>query len=1077
MFSQTARTRLGLLPTLALAGSLLFLPSHAEAGPVEKNPIGKGTVQVAEAHPMYLGTINSGIKTNDAYTDGNFSIVAPLWSSLGADSTLNGGLLFLEPYVSYGEGGEVAASLGLGYRHLFGTQSVSALTNHDGHQAGFFEEGAFIGANVFVDMLDTDSDNQFWQLGVGLEAGTRYVEFRGNYYIPLSDRQLAEERRSRETFRSTSSSTGGGTSTSVTPLGDPFATGNTVSQDGLFTTTSSRITRTTTTTTTIERLFQRFEEGMEGWDAEVAVLVPGLDRYMDVMLIGGYYSFDNQPFGPQLGGTGNVEGWKAGIEVRPVPALILSGTWYEDERLTGSDWTAGVQIQVPFEAGDLGDGKGFWDRIGDAFTPRRRHLMERLAEPVGRQNAAVKIANSFEESQKVVSRTSSTKVARSTRVVSQTAQRVVLADDIVFVNNGGDVGNGIVAGDTQANGADGTAELAYNNMVEGAAKAGTMSNGTGRVWKVYTQGGTGIDYSGAVETTGSTKFISSFTPLVALGNTNFGGGTNRPVLNGNISASGIGYMQVTGYDLRTPVAATPTIDVTNVGELLVTSNITSGGRGLRAVTNNGSTSTVNASQNQMTGLPGPTGDAMELISSGASTINVDIRDNQLAGGFSDGISLRDEDTAVIDGTVANNVLSGAYQFNGIDIDHNAANENTVEVVNNTLTGTFLTGLRLSASGATNATVLNASARGNIFNGTYTNGVGIVGGNAARNTSTVEGSQFNGTFTTAGVVLTTTTTGSTDVSILNNTFGGTFDIGVQFLANGTSTAKGTVQGNTFSGNFDLGINAFKQNGNGTTDVGVLGNTFSGSFTTTGIYFANSATGTGNIYGTVQDNVLSGTFGFGIGVDARSAGITDVDIINNQLSGSFSTGIVVRRNFLASVGQAKLSSDILGNQLSGNFSNIGILVDHRGTAPGGDTTLIGDVDLSNNVLTGNYLEGIRVSAIGGSHLDVTVGGNLIDAGNTSNTVAIYFLSGDASVLDVSGFNGNVITGPWFSGITVQRGSPGVGGALTVNGSLNAASNNEVSGELGNKVDIINPNVEPISGSFILNGSQVNLPMVVD
>ncbi|WP_075088241.1 inverse autotransporter beta domain-containing protein [Verrucomicrobium spinosum] len=212
-------------------------------------------------------------------------------------------------------------------------------------------------------MLDTEANNQFWQLGVGIEAGTRYLEVRGNYYIPLSDKQLAEQTRTREILRNSSSRD----TTTVSALSDPYATGNTVSQDVSYRTQRT----TTTTTTTIERLFSRYEEGMEGWDTEVAVLVPGLDKYFDLRLIGGYYSFDNQPFGPQTGGTGNVEGWKAGVEVRPVPAVILTGTWYEDDRLTGSDWTAGVQLQLPFELGDLGDGKGFWGRIGDSFKPRR----------------------------------------------------------------------------------------------------------------------------------------------------------------------------------------------------------------------------------------------------------------------------------------------------------------------------------------------------------------------------------------------------------------------------------------------------------------------------------------------------------------------------------------------------------------------------------------------------------------------------------------------------------------------------------------------------------------------------------
>ncbi|HSI65260.1 MAG TPA: inverse autotransporter beta domain-containing protein, partial [Candidatus Saccharimonadia bacterium] len=315
-------------------------------------------VIIPSEHPMYLGTINGGIKGNDAYTDGNFSIVAPLWSTMGAEGTLSGGSLFLEPYISWGEGGEVATSLGLGYRYLFGNQSMDALLRHDGHQAGFLEEGVAVGANLFVDMLDTDAGNQFWQLGFGLEVQTRYLELRGNYYLPLTERQLAEETRKRQTFSSSSSSTS--LSQTGSGIGDPYAAGNTIAQDINFSTLATTTTRTTTTT--IEQLFRRYEEGMEGWDAEAAVLVPYLDRWFDLKLIAGYYSFDNQPFGPQQGGTGNVEGWKAGVEVRPVPAVILNGTWYEDDRLTGGDWTVGLQLQFPFEGGDLGDGKDFWDR-------------------------------------------------------------------------------------------------------------------------------------------------------------------------------------------------------------------------------------------------------------------------------------------------------------------------------------------------------------------------------------------------------------------------------------------------------------------------------------------------------------------------------------------------------------------------------------------------------------------------------------------------------------------------------------------------------------------------------------------
>ncbi|HSJ00933.1 MAG: hypothetical protein ACAI34_17475 [Verrucomicrobium sp.] len=117
---------------LAIAGpGLLHAGSPAPAAASQSSG-------APEHRALYPGTVTSGVKTSDAYTEGNFSIVAPVFSTLGADATLGGGLLFLEPYSSWGEGGEVATSLGLGYRHLFGDQSLSALTHHDGHQAGFW---------------------------------------------------------------------------------------------------------------------------------------------------------------------------------------------------------------------------------------------------------------------------------------------------------------------------------------------------------------------------------------------------------------------------------------------------------------------------------------------------------------------------------------------------------------------------------------------------------------------------------------------------------------------------------------------------------------------------------------------------------------------------------------------------------------------------------------------------------------------------------------------------------------------------------------------------------------------------
>ncbi len=374
----------------------------------------KAVTTIAEDHAIYEGSINAGFKTNDVYTDANFSILAPVWSTLGKNGTLGGGMMFLEPYTSWGDNSEVATSLGLGFRYLFNDQSVNALRKPQKGQAGFFEEGVAIGSSFFVDSLHTEANNDFWQLGVVAEIATRYMEVRGNYYIPQTGRKLAERKTFDETRTSTQT-----TNRSVTSAGSPYDDGQGYLVQDL---TTSVFSSTRTTTTTLRHILSRYEQGMKGWDLEMALLVPYLDQWADVKLIGGYFHLENQPFGPQTGGTGPVKGWKTGVEVRPVPALAVTGMWYEDKRFLGADWIVGARLEIPFELGDIGDGKSFWSRIGDAFHPRRRHLVERLAEPVRRQNAAIKTGTSETQSTQQTASQTHTNV----QVISQSSQHIIL---------------------------------------------------------------------------------------------------------------------------------------------------------------------------------------------------------------------------------------------------------------------------------------------------------------------------------------------------------------------------------------------------------------------------------------------------------------------------------------------------------------------------------------------------------------------------------------------------------------------------------------------------------------------------
>lgn len=697
--------RHSLLTPILCISVITFFTAGVRAG-VNSDDHASGKASVLTDNPWSTTLLGFGAKTNDAYTDGSIFLTVPLWSTIGQGGTLGGNYLFLEPYSSVGDGGEVAASLGLSYRHLFSDEPASALQKKG--IASFMEEGWFLGSSLFVDNLNTQNGNSFWQLGVGLEAGTRYLEVRGNYYIPLTGQKLADRSESTQTIQSSSTrlvQSGSGTS-------DPYAAGNQIAQDINLTTSATTTTRTTTTRTVTEL----FEKGMEGWDAEAAFLMPWLDQWVDLKLIGGYFSFDNQPFGPQSLGTGKVHGFKAGAELRPVPAVVLSGYWYEDKRLTGGNWTVGAQLQIPLDRS--------WK---DAFKVRRRHLVERLAEPVHRQNDAIKVGNKKEENS-----TTSTSVRRVTRVISQTQQHLVLADDVIFVNNGAAVGNGIQPGSDVTG--TGTAEQPKATIQQGANVAQTNSTTTARVWNVYTQG-TVAGYTENVSAIiGSVNFIGSGQPLAGQGGKSFGTGTT-PLINGNISATAIPFLGVNGYKIQ--AGASNGIAATNVAVFVAKNNIIDGAdNGIFVLTNAGNTSDSTLTDNTIMntasrGLFAQSNDALTTLTLTASNNTIDTSSVV-------GIELHSFEASGLTATLTGNTIMNTTNDGLVAASHNTstftltATNNTFNTTNNGLvarsedTSTFtLT--------ATSNTIDTATANGMVLQTLNTSGLtATLNGNSITN---------------------------------------------------------------------------------------------------------------------------------------------------------------------------------------------------------------------------------------------------------------------------------------------------------------------------------------------------------
>ena len=92
------------------------------------------------------------------------------------------------------------------------------------------------------------------------------------------------------------------------------------------------INRTVTTRTRTQR-FRTFEAELEGWNAEVGFLIPGLDRYIETRVFGGYYQY-NHPF------AADYEGFKARLEAHFLPGVIGNVEWWNDSYPNGGHWTA-----------------------------------------------------------------------------------------------------------------------------------------------------------------------------------------------------------------------------------------------------------------------------------------------------------------------------------------------------------------------------------------------------------------------------------------------------------------------------------------------------------------------------------------------------------------------------------------------------------------------------------------------------------------------------------------------------------------------------------------------------------------
>jgi hypothetical protein len=131
--------------------------------------------------------------------------------------------------------------------------------------------------------------------------------------------------------------------------------------------------------TTNKTTFGIFEEGREGWNAEVGFLVPWVDQYFDLRLFAGAYGYHDP--------SGDLEGFRARAEARVTEGVTLDLEYWDDKSLAGGHWVGGVRVSVPFDIGNLFTGKNPFEGADEIFHRRKQHtLSDRLDEMVIRSH-------------------------------------------------------------------------------------------------------------------------------------------------------------------------------------------------------------------------------------------------------------------------------------------------------------------------------------------------------------------------------------------------------------------------------------------------------------------------------------------------------------------------------------------------------------------------------------------------------------------------------------------------------------------------------------------------------------------
>ena len=331
-------TRFRLKLTASIAVAVAFLgTSRAPAGTEIEAAPDKKTVEPL-AKPVQLGMLTFGGQSSSDLTTGFVDGILPVWNP-------GNFYFFLDTRTTYNTDDQALGSYGVATRYLVPDHEV------------------ILGVNAFYDRIHGKAGSDFDELGLGAEILTHWVDARFNYYLPEAEQYEVSSHSETHTD---------------TTLGPVFQN---VLSSRVRLLQQQRFTHSQSSKIVTD------EAALEGWNAEVGFLVPGLDKYLELRTYVGAYHYNN-PFGRDFTGV------KARVEARPLPGVIANVEYWDDAYLMGGHWTGELAVSVPFSIFNLAAGRNPFEGWTDSFRPRQRQFDERLSDMIVRSHRDMTITGS-----------------------------------------------------------------------------------------------------------------------------------------------------------------------------------------------------------------------------------------------------------------------------------------------------------------------------------------------------------------------------------------------------------------------------------------------------------------------------------------------------------------------------------------------------------------------------------------------------------------------------------------------------------------------------------------------------------